>query len=126
DLPTVSPVQSTFGGGTQDVFVSQLNVAGSDLTFSSYLGGGGTSSEAGTAIATDRHDNLVVAGWTEATNFPLSSPYQSSNAGLKDAFVTKLGPSPRVPTITQITDDTGSSSSDQYTYDQTLLVSGTG
>jgi hypothetical protein len=50
---------------------------------------------------------------------------QSSNAGGQDAFVAMITPSVIAPTITSISTDSGSSSSDFITTDQTLSISGT-
>ena len=33
-----------------------------------------------------------MTGYTASTNFPLQSPFRSSNAASVDAFVTKLNP----------------------------------
>jgi hypothetical protein len=40
DFPVVRPIQAAAGGGGGDAFVSVLNAAGSQLLFSTYLGGG--------------------------------------------------------------------------------------
>ena len=39
NFPTASPFQASFGGGTNDGFVTKLNAAGSALVYSTYLGG---------------------------------------------------------------------------------------
>src|SRR5262249_24487780 len=41
DFPTASPLQSTYGGGLADAFVSKLNFAGTALLYSTFLGGSG-------------------------------------------------------------------------------------
>src|SRR5580698_10099502 len=58
------------------------------ISYASYLGGTGLG--AVTALALDSSGNLYVAGWTEAVNFPVLSPFQGSNAGGVDVFVAKL------------------------------------
>ncbi len=57
------------------------------LAYSTYLGG--SASEAGNAIAVDSSGDAYVAGCTVSSNFPTTSPYQTSGVG----FVAKLNPS---------------------------------
>jgi len=89
---TSSPFQSANAGGA-DAFVTKFNPAGSALVYSTYLGGSGD--DHGSAIAVDQSGNAYVTGVTDSTNFPTASPttpFQSSNGGSNDAFVTKLNP----------------------------------
>jgi Beta-propeller repeat len=85
---TVSPLQGTnlAAGGT--AFVAKLNIGGSALVYSTYLGGNGVDS--GNAIALDAAGDAFVVGSTTSTNFPTASPLQSSLGGSQDAFVAKL------------------------------------
>ncbi len=89
DFPTFLPAQSANGGG-QDAFVTVYSPAGT-ITYSSFLGG--NSQDHAAAIAVDSAANMIVAGSTYSTNFPLAHPIQSHNAGGQDAFVAKLSPS---------------------------------
>jgi hypothetical protein len=57
--PQSSPLQSTFGG-TSDAFVSQIAAKGTDLVYSTYLGGAGA--DQGNGIAVDANDNAYVTG----------------------------------------------------------------
>jgi hypothetical protein len=88
NFPTSSPFQAS-NSGAGDVFITKINTAGSALTYSTYLGGS-IGSDVGNDIAIDISGNAYVAGSTLSTNFPTSSPYQGSNGGSKDAFITKL------------------------------------
>jgi hypothetical protein len=97
NFPTASSTSSPFQGanaGGSDAFVTKLNPSGSGLVYSTYLGG--ANADAGSAIAVDGSGNAYVTGFTKSLNFPASSstgsPFQSSNGGLLDAFVTKLNP----------------------------------
>jgi hypothetical protein len=87
-----SPIQSTYGGGDYDAFVTKLNAAGTALVYSTYLGGSGT--DQATRIAVDLVGNAYVTGGTDTpgSGFPgtATSPIQSTFAGGSDAFVTKL------------------------------------
>jgi hypothetical protein len=93
-FPTKNPLQPTYGGN-QDAFVTEINVAGSALVYSTYLGG--SNYEVGQGIAVDGSGNAYVAGFTESTDFPTKNPLQPANGGgnppnPSDAFVTKISP----------------------------------
>jgi hypothetical protein len=75
--------------------VSKFNPAGSALLYSTYLGGSGK--DHGSGIAVDSSGNAYVTGYTESTNFPITSgAFQTvCNGGNNcaiygDAFVTKI------------------------------------
>jgi hypothetical protein len=87
NFPTASPYQLAAGGAV-DAFVTKLNLAGSALVYSTYLGG--TGDDFGNAIAIDASGNAYVAGQTSSSNFPTASPYQGAKGASSDAFVTKL------------------------------------
>ena len=79
------------------IFVAELNVSGSSLVYSSYLGGGHSNGAAdtGAAIAVDNLGNTYAAGATESYDFPVINAYQSAMAGPDfntDAFLTKISP----------------------------------
>ncbi len=86
DFPTLNPLQSANGGG-RDAFVAKFTSAGARV-YGTYLGGAGT--DHGRGIAVDASDNAYVAGLTASTDFPTSNPYQASNGGSDDVFVTKV------------------------------------
>jgi len=80
-----------------DAFVTKLPPSGTGLVYSTYLGGyeGPTSFEGAFSIAVDSGGNAYVAGATDATDFPVVSPYQATNHGSHDAFVAMFaGPPP--------------------------------
>ena len=89
NFPTQNPYQGTYAGD-QDAFISKLGPGGNALSYSTYLGGG--SSDYAYGIAVDSSGSAYVAGFTYSTNFPTQNPYQSTNAGFRDAFISKLGP----------------------------------
>lgn len=58
------------------------------MTFSGYFGGNGADSVCSVAQTAD---GIVVCGWTQSTVFPTTSGVsQTSNAGNRDAFVTRF------------------------------------
>ena len=73
NFPLVNPLQATIGG-PGDAFVTKINATGSQLVYSTYLGGSGY--EAGDGIAVDGSGNAYVTGTTASTNFPLVNPLQ--------------------------------------------------
>jgi len=100
DFPTVNPFQATRGGGPVGLtgFVSKLTPDGSQLAYSTYLGGSG--SQAIGSIAVDEQGNAYVTGETESVDFPTTPGVLQEHAGNRfciegctDAFVTKLDPS---------------------------------
>jgi uncharacterized protein (TIGR03437 family) len=90
NFPTAGPFQPT-NRGQGDAFVARLNPAGSTLVYSSFLGGAGTDEAAGIAI--DSTGNAYVVGNTDSGDFNTRNPYQATNRGFQDAFVTKVNPS---------------------------------
>jgi hypothetical protein len=88
DLPVVSALQATPGGGT-DAFVGRLDPTGA-VVYLTYLGG--TGDDEGLAVAIDTTGNTYVTGLTASTDFPTMAPLQPASGGGLDAFVTKLDP----------------------------------
>jgi uncharacterized repeat protein (TIGR01451 family) len=111
DFPLRNAFQPTYGGGDfGDAFVAKLNADGSDLVYSSYLGGAGTDVATGIAVrslfppvppGTPCCPILSIAyvtGWTQSpTGFPTTpGAFQTSfnatadGSTITDAFVTSL------------------------------------
>lgn len=96
---TGSTTSSNFPGAPirkstdRDVFVTKLSTNG--VILSRYLGGSGNDEGYAIAIDSDQNvnQNIYVTGYTKAQNFPTLNPYKQKNAGVQDAFVTKLNPS---------------------------------
>ena len=87
DFPTSGAIQ-TINAGAYDVFVTKIDPSGSQVLYSTYLGGGGW--DVSNSIAVDKDGNAYVTGYTESTNFPTANAIQSVNKGIPDVFVTKL------------------------------------
>ena len=94
NLPTANPTQSALGGGS-DGFVSELNSTGSQLIFSTYLGGSANEDDGGFGAIATNGGFIYVTGDTQSTNFPTQSPYQAANGGggNADAYVVKFSQS---------------------------------
>jgi hypothetical protein len=89
NFPTINPLQVNNAGGG-DVFVAEINSAGSQLVYSTYLGG--SNLDYGDAIAVDNTGSAYVTGTTYSTNFPTKNPFQPALAANWDAFVAKISP----------------------------------
>jgi hypothetical protein len=98
-FPVVNPVQAVNRGGfcgggdaffpcQLDAFVSKLNPTGSNLDYSTYLGGVGDDSSSD--IAVDGAGSAYVVGTTSASGFPTLNPIQSARSGSSDVFIAKL------------------------------------
>jgi hypothetical protein len=93
---TAGAFQTTYGGGSSDAFVTEINGTGSGLTYSSYLGGSGA--DVGYALFAESGGTVDVTGQTFSTDFPLSTPggpppitpFQATAGGGGDAFVAKI------------------------------------
>ena len=75
-------------GGPSDAFVTKFSVSGTQLLFSTYLGG--NDDDYGTGIALDNTGSACVTGSTHSTDFPVKNAIQPSLGGSFDAFVTKF------------------------------------
>jgi hypothetical protein len=87
-FPLANPLQSA-PGGSGDAFVTELSTSGTTLVYSTYLGGNDV--DAGSSIAVDASGSAYVTGWTQSSNFPTANTPESSDAGGRDGFVTKVG-----------------------------------
>jgi hypothetical protein len=85
NFPTQDPLQQLSSG----VFISKLNPSGSELIYSTYLGGNGL--DFGYGIEVDRDGAIYLCGETTSRDFPLVNPLQPT-LGRRDAFVAKLNP----------------------------------
>ncbi len=91
NYPTTSgTLQSNYGGGEADAFISHLALAttGLKILYSTYLGG--DDRDEGSRIAVDLNGNAYVTGNTASLDYPTRAAYQKVNNGAPDAFVTKV------------------------------------
>ncbi len=96
DFPTLAAFQPALPG-QKAAFVTKINAAGSALTYSTYLGGNATASEArpqnsATGIAVDSAGSAYVTGNACSSNFPTVNPIQASNKSTCNVFITKFTP----------------------------------
>jgi hypothetical protein len=89
DFPTTPGAYDTIHDGDNDVFVARLDVAGSALLYSTFLGG--WDFDYGDALASDAAGNATVIGTTTSPNFPTTpGAFDTGNNGGSDAFIAKF------------------------------------
>ena len=95
DFPvTTGALQTSNAGVDYDAFVSKLNANGTDLVYSTYLGGSADNSiETAKDIAVDSDGNAYIIGYTNSSDFPITTTaYQTTNQGgfMGDVILSKL------------------------------------
>jgi len=98
NFPTQNPIQRNLSGSRYpglnltpiDAFVTKLGPAGTNLIYSTYLGG--DWKDEGVGIAVDKAGAAYVTGYTESTNFPTLTTLagRTNYGGGGDAFLTKI------------------------------------
>jgi hypothetical protein len=76
---------------SQDAFLTVLNAAGSDITYSTCIGGSVTHDQ-GFSIALDSANNAYLTGIANGGNFPTKNAFQPESGGGKDGWVAKFNP----------------------------------
>ena len=93
DFPSVCAFQLPRAQGGDppfDGFVMRFNAAGNGILYSSYLGGP-DGNEIAYDIALDTRGAAYVTGYTQATTFPVMTPFQALQGGGRfDGFVAKI------------------------------------
>ena len=87
DYPTVSGYDSSHNG-SDDAFVSKLDSTLSSLSASTFIGS--SDDEQSFAIILDNARNVYITGYTNSTDYPTVSGYDSSHNGGSDVFVSYL------------------------------------
>jgi len=90
NFPTTDGCYQEEIGGMSDTFVFSLNESGSELRYSTYLGGDG--SEVGEGIVLDEAHNTYITGHTTGEDFPTTPDcYDDSyNGGDWDGFISSF------------------------------------
>lgn len=96
NFPTMFAFRDTINGTLSaglkkfpvDAFAAKLDPSGSNLLYSTYLGGNGV--DEGVGIALDQSGSAYITGLTESTNFPVVNAAANSFGGIADAFVAKI------------------------------------
>ena len=89
DFPLTPDAYCLTYPGTYQAFMTCLNASGTDLVYSTFVGG--TLGDWGSGIAIDSAGAMYVAGATTATDFPTTpGAFDRTLGGTWDAFVLKL------------------------------------
>jgi len=86
---TLGAFQITYNGGYTDVSITKFNKFGTDLIYSTYIGG--SSRDNPHSLIVNHNNELVVFGTTQSINFPTTSSYDFTPNGGYDIFVAKFG-----------------------------------
>ncbi len=91
---TPNAFDTTYNGGETDAFVLRLNSTGSQLLYSTYLGGSGDR-EWAVGITGDGNGNCFVTGSTTSPNFPITvggfdTVYNGGTTVIGDCFISYL------------------------------------
>lgn len=88
DFQMVNPIQAA-NAGALDAIIVKMDENLTSILWSTYLGG--TSDDACYSLDFDNSGNLLIAGGTHSSDFPLNNPYQALFGGANaDGFITKL------------------------------------
>lgn len=90
NLPVTSGAYQSSIQTTPCGYVVKMNAAGNGLIFCTYLGGNNSTYPYG-GCGSDQNGNTYVAGYTYATNFPVTSgAFQTTYSTFPEMFITKL------------------------------------
>ncbi len=97
DFPVTPGAYKTVKGGPQNAFVTKMNSTGSELVYSTFLGGNlereNYTLQNGCGIVVDTKGYAYVTGHTECLDFPTTpGAFDREHSGGRDTFVVKLNP----------------------------------
>lgn len=95
NYPVTNAVQAMYGGGDHDAFVTKISATGTNLVYSTYMGGKLDDYAAYSFV--DSSGGLYICGNTTSTNFPTTNALQrllggTGNSVNSDGFLAKLTP----------------------------------
>jgi len=88
NLPTEYPFQGSIRGA-EDAFVAKISGSDHTLDYSTYLGGESDRDRSYDVIVNGIGEAYVY-GFTESDSFPLVNPYQDTQIGATDLFISKF------------------------------------
>lgn len=89
DFPTTADAFDDVLDGPRDLFIAKFNPDGSQLLYSTFLGGGNI--ERGEAIALAAPNVVHITGWTSSADFPTTpNAYDTTYNNAVDAFALQL------------------------------------
>lgn len=95
DFPTTEGTYDTSFNGARswggDVFVTKLNPTGTEIVFSTFIGGEVEETVGSGGIKVDSKGNIIIVGATSSHDFPLTTGVIDNNDNLH-GFLSKLSP----------------------------------
>ena len=95
DFPTTERAYDTSFNGARswggDVFVTKLNPTGTEIVFSTFIGGEAQETIGSGGIKVDSDGNIIIGGTTASHDFPLTQGVIDNNDNLH-GFLSKLSP----------------------------------
>ncbi len=86
---TIGAFQTTFHGGSVDIGITKFNPYGTNLIFSTYIGGVGNDYPH--SLIVNHNNELLILGTTRSIDFPVTPGcYDNTQNGSSDIFVAKL------------------------------------
>jgi len=92
NFPTTTDVTQPSLHGANDAFLARLKIDGTNLLYSTYLGG--AQSEESFGLAVDQTRNAYITGVTTSEDFPITIGAYQVGASGTDAFITKVADVP--------------------------------
>ena len=96
DFPVTQGVYDTsFNGEGEwagDVFLTKINPSGSDIVFSTFIGGKVEETAGSGAINIDSKGNIIIAGTTCSSDFPATEGVINNQFTKQDCFLSKFSP----------------------------------
>ncbi|MEL6694858.1 MAG: T9SS type A sorting domain-containing protein [Bacteroidota bacterium] len=91
-FPTTAGVYQNSMGGNIDIFLTKMNPTGTQIIWSTYVGGSGWELSYG--IGMNEKLEIYLSGYSLSTDFPVTSGSHlpSAPGGVVDAFLVKLSP----------------------------------
>jgi hypothetical protein len=88
DFPILDAYDSTYNGGSRDVFITKF-IANNSLLWSTFFGGSDT--DISQDIAVTDEGSCYITGWTKSSDFPTLNAFDNTfNGGVEDAFIAKF------------------------------------
>jgi len=91
DFPVTPGAFQTSSPGNESVFVTKFTPDGSNVIYSTYIGG--SSFDSGESIVIDSNGCAYLSGYTSSNDFPVTpGAFQTEKKGASNAFLIKLSP----------------------------------
>jgi hypothetical protein len=90
DFPVTPHAFNETEAGYHDIFVTAWGKQGTEILFSTFIGG--ALNDYARGVAVDANGTIYITGSTESPDFPVKSAFQPQLQGKYDAFITAIRP----------------------------------